>query len=319
MGCKKLTYYENLSPLKVVCSNLNISGISCVGAYRYGYQGSEKDDEIKGSGNSYTTHFRLLDPRVGRWLSIDPKANAKESPYVSMGNNPIWFNDPLGDTIRISYKDRKTGEVGKYTYGSKDKLPKDRLLRKTVRTLDKIERKGADKLGIINYLSNHETDINISPDKNWKGRSLVAFGVSHGINWSTKSGYVSPDGSVLLSPALVLLHELAESYFALEDPIGKVAKYPFLYGLSKGKMSDGFIEKVNAAELLQKKETGAYHSWNDKWIIQNVEPSFNDAFKDKNRTTHSGFGTKVIFGPFTKRARKYFNHKTRKEGKVNNL
>src|SRR5690554_4261077 len=70
--------------------------------YRYGFQGQEMVDEVKGQGNSYTTHFRLLDPRVGRWLSIDPKANAQESPYSSMGNNPILFNDPLGDTIRLS-------------------------------------------------------------------------------------------------------------------------------------------------------------------------------------------------------------------------
>lgn len=67
--------------------------------YRYGYQGSEKDDEVKGEGDSYTTHYRLLDPRVGRWLTRDPKETAFESPYVSMRNNPILFNDVLGDTI----------------------------------------------------------------------------------------------------------------------------------------------------------------------------------------------------------------------------
>jgi hypothetical protein len=58
----------------------------------------EKDDEVKGDGNSYTTHFRQLDPRLGRWLSYDPKATAWESPYASMGNNSIKFNDVLGDT-----------------------------------------------------------------------------------------------------------------------------------------------------------------------------------------------------------------------------
>lgn len=68
--------------------------------YRYGYQGSEKDDEHAGDGNSYTTFFRQLDPRVGRWMSIDPKATARESPYASMGNNPIINTDVLGDTIR---------------------------------------------------------------------------------------------------------------------------------------------------------------------------------------------------------------------------
>ena len=74
--------------------------------YRYGYQGSEMDEEVKGSkGTSYTTYFRQLDPRVGRWLSIDPKATAWESPYVSMGDNPIRFNDPMGDSIPAIFRD----------------------------------------------------------------------------------------------------------------------------------------------------------------------------------------------------------------------
>ena len=71
--------------------------------YRYGYQGSEKDDESKGAGNSYTTYYRQLDPRVGRWFSIDPKMSAWESPYVSMGNNPVVINDIMGDTVKVNY------------------------------------------------------------------------------------------------------------------------------------------------------------------------------------------------------------------------
>ena len=69
--------------------------------YRYGYQGSEKDNEIKGKGNSYTTEFRILDTRLVRWLSLDPKESTKpeQSPYASMDNNPIMFNDLLGDLV----------------------------------------------------------------------------------------------------------------------------------------------------------------------------------------------------------------------------
>ncbi|MCP4520926.1 MAG: hypothetical protein GY827_04405 [Cytophagales bacterium] len=42
------------------------------GKYKYGFNGMEKDDEVKGSGNSYTTHFRSYAPRLARWLSSDP-------------------------------------------------------------------------------------------------------------------------------------------------------------------------------------------------------------------------------------------------------
>ncbi len=67
--------------------------------YRYGFQGQEKDDEVKGEGNSYTTHFRQLDPRIAKWFSLDPKMRSFPgwSPYNYSLNNPIFFNDPNGD------------------------------------------------------------------------------------------------------------------------------------------------------------------------------------------------------------------------------
>ncbi len=66
--------------------------------YRYGYQGMEKDNEIKDGGNSYDFGARFLDPRVGRWLSLDPKAEKfpSESPYSAMANNSINYVDPDG-------------------------------------------------------------------------------------------------------------------------------------------------------------------------------------------------------------------------------
>lgn len=71
----------------------------------------EKDDEVKGSGNSYTTEFRQYDSRLGRWLSLDPKRTAWESPYASMGNNPLKYKDPLGDTIVISIIIDEAGQI----------------------------------------------------------------------------------------------------------------------------------------------------------------------------------------------------------------
>jgi RHS repeat-associated protein len=66
--------------------------------YRYGYNGMEMDNEAKGNGNSYTTEFRQYDPRLGRWLSLDPLMMQfpSMSPYVAFNDNPIFFTDPLG-------------------------------------------------------------------------------------------------------------------------------------------------------------------------------------------------------------------------------
>lgn len=64
--------------------------------YRFGYSGLERDDELKGAGNSYYTSARLFDPRVGRWLSPDPVDSASQSPFAGFGNNPARFSDASG-------------------------------------------------------------------------------------------------------------------------------------------------------------------------------------------------------------------------------
>ena len=67
--------------------------------YRYGFQGQEKDDEIKGEGNYIAYEDRGYDPRVGRFISVDAYANAmpSQSPYSFALNNPIYFVDENGN------------------------------------------------------------------------------------------------------------------------------------------------------------------------------------------------------------------------------
>jgi RHS repeat-associated protein len=81
-------------------------------AYRYGFNGMEKDDELKGEGNSYDFGARLYEPRVGRWFSTDVLES--KYPYLSSysyaSNNPILNVDFDGNDWGYSTfkKDGKT-------------------------------------------------------------------------------------------------------------------------------------------------------------------------------------------------------------------
>lgn len=62
-----------------------------VSDYRYGFHGQEKDDEIKGAGNSLNYKYRMHDPRVGRFFATDPleKSYPWNSPYAFSENKVI--------------------------------------------------------------------------------------------------------------------------------------------------------------------------------------------------------------------------------------
>jgi RHS repeat-associated protein len=60
-------------------------------SYRYGFNGEEKSDEVYGEGNLYDYGFRIYNPRLGRFLSVDPisKNYPWYTPYQFAGNKPI--------------------------------------------------------------------------------------------------------------------------------------------------------------------------------------------------------------------------------------
>lgn len=63
--------------------------------YCFGFNGQLKDDEVYGDANAYDFGARLYDPRLGKWLAVDPLA-AKypfTSPYAFAKNAPILLID----------------------------------------------------------------------------------------------------------------------------------------------------------------------------------------------------------------------------------
>jgi RHS repeat-associated protein len=66
--------------------------------YRYGFNGKENDDEVKGVGDQIDYGLRAYDPRIGKFLSVDPLADkyAFYTPYQYAGNDVMRNMDQDG-------------------------------------------------------------------------------------------------------------------------------------------------------------------------------------------------------------------------------
>jgi RHS repeat-associated protein len=80
-------------------------------AYRYGFNGKELDNST-GEGN-LDFGARIMDVRLGRWLSTDPVSEKYPnlSPYIFVANSPIMLLDANGKDFFIYYdkeEDKRT-------------------------------------------------------------------------------------------------------------------------------------------------------------------------------------------------------------------
>lgn len=66
-----------------------------MGGYRFGFNGKENDNEVKGEGNQQDYGMRIYDSRLGKFLSVDPITNEypQLTPYQFASNSPILFID----------------------------------------------------------------------------------------------------------------------------------------------------------------------------------------------------------------------------------
>jgi RHS repeat-associated protein len=83
------------------------------GLYRYGFNGKEKCNEEYGEGNVYDYGFRIYNPRIAKFLSVDPLTQTYPSytPYQFAGNKPIAAIDldGLEEYVVIYFRRRPGG------------------------------------------------------------------------------------------------------------------------------------------------------------------------------------------------------------------
>jgi RHS repeat-associated protein len=139
--------------------------------YRYGFNGQEKDNDIKGDGNSYDFEFRIYDPRVGRFSSVDPLAKeyAWNSSYAFAENRVIDGRDLEGKEWQNFMSNfKKPGDL-------QIKVPNEHTAQRQVYSvvIQNPKKSFADfkadfKKAPQNYLTNSKATFNAPVDKEGK-------------------------------------------------------------------------------------------------------------------------------------------------------
>ncbi|QKJ30323.1 hypothetical protein HQ865_11310 [Mucilaginibacter mali] len=97
-GTLKVVQENSYYPFGMVMSNSPVSTPSKPNLQLYN-AGAEWQNDYGDLPDYYQTFYRNYDAALGRFIAVDPKANATESltPYQYAGNNPAMLNDPMGD------------------------------------------------------------------------------------------------------------------------------------------------------------------------------------------------------------------------------
>jgi len=82
--------------------------------YRYGFNGKEQDDEVSGNGNQYDYGFRIYNPKLGKFLSVDPLTSNYSylTPYQFASNSPVSGIDVDGLEFYYTADGTLIGQVG---------------------------------------------------------------------------------------------------------------------------------------------------------------------------------------------------------------
>jgi RHS repeat-associated protein len=165
------------------------------GDYRYGFNGKENDNEIKGEGNSVDFGARMYDSRLGRWFAKDPLEHKYPSlsTYAFVANMPTVAKDPDGKDIVI--------------IGSKA------FQKRVLATLSSLSDKSTTASNqICNAVASDRTLVIVETDgsiENAVKRGTQEYDVLT-LNFESAEGcYTDKDGAVEKTPETVLIHEVA--------------------------------------------------------------------------------------------------------------
>ena len=161
VGIRNISDY---SPFGVLLAERTVEGAF----YRNGFQGQERDDEVKGEGNSVNFSYRMHDPRVGRFFAVDPlAAKYPHNSHYSFSENVLI------NAVELEGLEKHELSNGETVYGPYDggyidefntqfnKVENKQLVTNEIYNFDSY-KKGESIVG--NYLAKYIQKLKPNPD-----------------------------------------------------------------------------------------------------------------------------------------------------------
>jgi RHS repeat-associated protein len=188
---------------------MQMPGRKSSGGYRYGFNGKENDNEVKGEGNQQDYGMRMYDGRIGKFLSVDPLTSDYPwySPYHFAGNSPIVAIDLDG-----SEPDTKSWRESQSRYYNRIKLSNAFTVQNQVVNIlyEKIKNKiPGDNMAVPRISSRNEDYV--------KTELRQFVWVDGGIDiQNTKTSIVVPDADGNLAIIINLYQKGGKNYLGAE-------------------------------------------------------------------------------------------------------
>ncbi|WP_235604516.1 RHS repeat-associated core domain-containing protein [Flavobacterium covae] len=239
-------------------------------AYRYGFQGQEKDNEIKGDGNSLNYTFRMHDPRIGRFFAIDPLAFSYpwNSPYAFSENRVIDMIELEGlETANTKDKEKA------YSYDNDGNQIDKKTGEQYINQLEEVTVKAVRKSKLVTsevisgekvYKHSEETTT-----KHWFGlfedHGNQGYDIKYHVTFNTykdKSGNESYSLGYKVTDVIPTWHSSASNFEVVKLGITTLAATKVLnFAFTRGNPFINLASSGRTAHIIAGDATGGGHAW----------------------------------------------------------